>query len=151
MLKISRNIIIILLIHASNAAMAGFFDSKLLEPMILGTVGSVVSISSAPTGDQTQDGAIGFAVGALIGYGINSYYDTKFSSKYKNEADALKRELDDFKLRDAQNAASGLRSRYGIIRQERVDSQKLENGAITSPYFIEYYSTPGASDDFVGQ
>lgn len=146
-----KKILMLFTLLSFSFAHAGFFQSDALEPAILGTIGAAAAATSSSNGMETQNGAIGFAIGALIGYGINSYYNAKYSSKYTQEAAILKRELDDFKSRDAQNAASGLKTRYGIIRQERVDSQKLENGAITSPYFIEYYSTPGAADDFVGQ
>lgn len=152
-LKIAIVSIFTFLSLASNNSYAGVFESKWTEPLLLGALGSVLAIAAAPAdGDPTQYGSIGFAAGAGLGWGINSYYENKYEARYIQNMNDLKKKVDLYQQRDAQRASTkDMKTRYGVIVQEYVEPQDLGNGQVTSGYIIERHTTPNNIDAFVGE
>lgn len=137
----------------SQVSQAGYlFESKYTEPIIFAAIASVAVISAAPKQDPLQMGALGAAAGFAFGYGINSYYDSKYGTRYIKDMNDLDKTIQQYRMRDAQRAArKDMTTPFGIIKQEVVPAQDLGNGQISSPYIIETHTIPGNNDsDFLG-
>ncbi|MEK2647309.1 hypothetical protein [Bdellovibrio sp. BCCA] len=155
MKKLLLALLSVTVIMTTGKAQAGFiFESKWTEPVLLSVAASVLAVAAAPKGsDPMQVGGIGAAVGFGIGWGINSYYESKYESRYISEMNKLDKTIQQYRIRDAQRAASkDMTTRFGVIKQEVVPAQDLGNGQISSPYIIETHTTPDNSDaDFIGE
>lgn len=127
--------ILVLLISAfSINSYAGFYDSEYFEPTVLCAVGGYAMYSGAAEGDEATQGAMGCAVGAILGVVVNKYYKKKIYTVHENRINGLKDRVNEKVVKQAQKAYSGQTDEYYSIEAEQIiKSQELPGGEVLSP------------------
>lgn len=122
---------------------AGFTDSFWFEPTLLCVAGGAGGYLGAPDGDEVLYGAVGCAVGAGIGYLINSHYKNKFTTAQQKELDDKLRTIQEMQAQQAQRAARGEDESIAVRIQEIVPGQTLPDGSVMAPTLKERLVLPG--------
>lgn len=147
-----KKIILTLTILVSSLnAKAGLADWFHFEPAMLCVAGA--GGAYAGTTDEKQRGnnaAIGCAVGALIGYGINYYYDDKFGARYQKDIKDQERMIQDMQWSMATKVEKGLDEDHEgvMIVEQVVPAQQTPNGEIIMPTKRKKLVVPGEGARF---
>lgn len=129
-----KYILSIFIMLMSVNSYAGFYDSEYFEPTILCVAGGYAMYSGAPSGDEATQGAIGCAVGAVLGVMVNKYYKKKVYAVHENKINDLKGEIQKRVVKQAQRAYNGDTKEYFSLESEQIiEPQELPGGEILSP------------------
>ena len=136
------------LVFSSLSANAGLLDWFHFEPTALcvaGAAGGYYATSKDNSSQQGQNAAIGCAVGALIGYGINYYYDGKFGTQYQKDLKDKDRMIQEMQWVQAEKIIKGEdQEQDGVMVIEQLKpAQRLPNGDIIMPTKVKKLIIPG--------
>jgi hypothetical protein len=139
------------IVVSSLTAKAGIGDWFHFEPLMLCAAGAGGGYAATTVDkDKNQNAAIGCAVGALIGYGINYYYDDKFGAKYQKDIKDQARMIQDMQWSMATKVEKGLDEDHDgvIIVEQVVPAQQTPNGEIIMPTKRKKIVIPGEGARF---
>jgi hypothetical protein len=139
-----KKMIIVLTLLLPLQSFAGWTSSFWFEPTLLCVAGGGAGYATAPKGSEAQNGAIGCAAGALIGYFVNSYYDKKFGTQYQGEIEDKTRSLEEYQAQQAQKVMRGEDEIVSLRVQTIIPGKKLPDGSVTSPSVREVLVLPGS-------
>ena len=135
-----------LLVLTSLTAKAGFTDWFYFEPAALCVAGAAGGYyGTTDDKNKGQNAAIGCAVGALIGYGINSYYDGKFGNQYQKDLKDKDRMIQEMQWVQAGKVIRGEDEEMDgvMIVEQIVPAQTTSKGEIIMPTKRKKLIIPG--------
>lgn len=144
-----KKLLVILTMSLSTvSAHAGLSDWFHFEPLALcaaGAAGGYYSTSQDNTSQRGQNAAIGCALGAVIGYGINYYYDGKFGNQYQSDLKDKDRMIQEMQWVQATKIIEGEdKDADGVMIVEQLKpAQRLPNGDIIMPTKVKKLIIPG--------
>lgn len=144
-----KKILMILTMSLSSlSAHAGLLDWFHFEPTamcVAGAAGGYYSTSQDDKSKQGQNAAIGCAIGALLGYGINYYYDGKFGTQYQSDLKDKDRMIQEMQWSTAEKVIKGEdQESDGVLIVEQIKpAQRLPNGDIIMPTKVKKLIIPG--------
>lgn len=122
-----------------------WFGFEISLGCVLGGAGGYVATPNSQKSQQGTNAAIGCAVGALVGYGLNSYYDNKFGNQYQKDLKDKDRMIQEFQFTEATKVINGEDGTNDgvIILEQTVPAKRMPDGTVIMPTKRKKLVVPG--------
>jgi len=129
-----KKLIMVVSILVSSSVFAGWgnvFSSTNLTGCAVGAAGGYgLNMNSSDALVQAQGAAVGCAVGGLITYFVDGYFEKKYAVKERDDKQKLMNVLRQYQRQDASNTSEDPNGRF-YVDKEVIPSQKHPDGSIS--------------------
>lgn len=122
-----------------------WFGFEVTLGCVLGGAGGYAATPTSQKSQQSTNAGIGCAVGALIGYGLNSYYDSKFGNQYQRDLKDKDKMIQEMQYTSATKVINGEDETTDgvIILEQTVPAKRLPDGTVIMPTKRKKIVVPG--------
>lgn len=143
-------LVILFILSSTTAQAAGLFDWRYFEPAAGCLVAGGVSYAGSDADSRMKNAAISCAIGAGIGFLINSHYQSKYGQEFEARKEHYQERLQRFKMLEKQAFQKEDPGAPYSIRRRVIPATRTGNGDLILPSVQETIIIKD-SNDRVGQ